>query len=107
MQGLADQVPDDFRFGFKVTDLITIKKIPNHARHGAKAGQVNADFLNADLFATAFLKPCEENRSKIGVLMFEFSRFTDAGDRTIAAPQSKQGDLRGGGCLADFDCRSG
>lgn len=75
LQGLADQVPDDFRFGFKVTDLITIKKFPNHARHGAKAGQANADFLNADLFATAFLKPCEEIRSRIGVLMFEFSRF--------------------------------
>jgi uncharacterized protein YecE (DUF72 family) len=75
LQGLADQVPDEFRFGFKVTDLITIKKFPNHARHGARAGQANADFLNADLFATAFLKPCEEIRPKIGVLMFEFSRF--------------------------------
>ena len=75
LQGLADQVPDDFRFGFKVTDDITIKKYPNHARHGAKAGQANADFLNADLFATAFLKPCAEIRSKIGVLMFEFSHF--------------------------------
>lgn len=75
LQGLADQVPEDFRFGFKVTDLVTIKKFPNHARHGAKAGQTNPDFLNADLFATAFLKPCEEIRPKIGVLMFEFSRF--------------------------------
>jgi uncharacterized protein YecE (DUF72 family) len=75
LQGLADQVPDDFRFGFKVTDLITIKKFPNHARQGAKAGQANADYLNADLFATAFLKPCAAIRSRIGVLMFEFSRF--------------------------------
>lgn len=75
LQGLADQVPDDFRFGLKVTDEITIKKYPNHARHGAKAGQLNRDFLNAELFTTAFLKPCEEIRSRIGVLMFEFSRF--------------------------------
>ncbi|KAB2646451.1 MAG: DUF72 domain-containing protein [Verrucomicrobia bacterium] len=75
LQGLADQVPDDFRFGLKVTDEITIKKYPNHARHGAKAGQLNRDFLNAELFTTAFLKPCEEIRSKTGVLMFEFSRF--------------------------------
>lgn len=72
---LADTVPDDFRFGFKVTDEITIKKFPNHPRHGANAGQPNADFLNADLFATAFLKPCEEIRAKVGVLMFEFSHF--------------------------------
>jgi uncharacterized protein YecE (DUF72 family) len=75
LQRLADAVPDDFRFGFKVTDAITIKKFPNLARFGAKAGRPNAEFLNADLFATAFLKPCEEIRAKVGVLMFEFSRF--------------------------------
>jgi uncharacterized protein YecE (DUF72 family) len=75
LQGLADQVPDDFRFGLKVTDAITIKKFPNLPRFGVKAGQKNADFLNADLFATAFVKVCEEIRTKIGVLMFEFSRF--------------------------------
>ncbi len=75
LQKLADAVPDDFRFGFKVTDTVTIKKFPNLARFGAKAGQSNQDFLNADLFATAFLKPCEEIRSKVGVLMFEFTRF--------------------------------
>ena len=71
---LADAVPEDFRFGFKVTDEITIKKFPHHPRHGAKAGLPNADFLNADLFATAFLKPCEPIRARVGVLMFEFSQ---------------------------------
>jgi uncharacterized protein YecE (DUF72 family) len=75
LQKLADAVPDDFRFGFKVTDTVTIKRFPNLARFGAKAGQPNADFLNADLFATAFLKPCEEISKKVGVLMFEFTRF--------------------------------
>ena len=75
LQGLADQVPDDFRFGFKVTDALTIKRFPNLDRFGPKAGQANQDFLNADLFATAFLKPCEDIRQKVGVLMFEFSRF--------------------------------
>src|ERR1039458_6222541 len=59
LQKLADAVPDDFRFGFKVTDAVTIKKFPNPARFGAKAGQQNADFLNADLFAKAFIKPCQ------------------------------------------------
>ena len=72
---LADAVPDDFRFGFKVTDAVTIRKFPNLARFGAKAGQPNPNFLNAELFVTAFLKPCEEIRDKVGVLMFEFSRF--------------------------------
>ncbi|HXR48506.1 MAG TPA: DUF72 domain-containing protein [Candidatus Limnocylindrales bacterium] len=78
---LADAVPDDFRFGFKVTDAVTIKKFPNLARFGANAGQPNPNFLNAELFEGAFLKPCEEIRDKVGVLMFEFSRFwpTDYG----------------------------
>ena len=75
LKGLADQVPDDFRFGFKVTDTLTIKRYPNLDRFGEKAGKTNADFLNADLFATAFLRPCEEIRGKVGALMFEFSRF--------------------------------
>jgi uncharacterized protein YecE (DUF72 family) len=72
---LAEAVPDDFQFGFKITDAITIKHFPNMDRFGAKAGQPNRDFLNAELFTTAFLQPCEEIRSKVGVLMFEFSRF--------------------------------
>jgi len=72
---LADAVPYDFRFGFKVTDAVTIKKFPNLARFGAKAGKPNLDFLDADLFATAFLKPCEAIRWKVGVLMFEFTHF--------------------------------
>jgi len=72
---LADQVPVDFRFGFKVTDAITIKRFPNLERFGAQAGKPNPDFLNADLFGEAFLKPCEAIRERIGIIIFEFSRF--------------------------------
>ena len=75
LDGLVSQVPEDFRFGFKVTDEITIKKFPNHPRHGARAGEPNEHFLNARLFADAFLKPCESIRKNVGLLMFEFSRF--------------------------------
>jgi uncharacterized protein YecE (DUF72 family) len=75
LQGLADQVPDDFQFGFKVTDEITAKRFPNLERFGARAGQLNSNFLNADLFTTAFLQPCESIREQVGVLMFEFSCF--------------------------------
>jgi len=72
---LAEAVPDDFRFGLKVTDAVTIRKYPNLPRFGERAGKPNENYLNAGLFAGAFLKPCEEIRAKIGVLMFEFSRF--------------------------------
>ncbi|MGE4180707.1 MAG: DUF72 domain-containing protein [Limisphaerales bacterium] len=72
---LASQAPEDFRFSFKVTDEITVKRFTRLPRFGDRAGQPNANFLNADLFASAFLAPLEPYRSKVGVLMFEFSRF--------------------------------
>lgn len=73
--GLCGQVPEDFRFVFKVTDEITARTFPNLPRHGKKAGQPNPHFLDAGLFRAAFLASCEKHRSKIGLLIFEFSHF--------------------------------
>ncbi len=78
LERMATAVPDDFQFGLKVTDEITIKKFSNLPRFGLRAGKTNENFLNADLFSTAFLKPCEPFRNNIGVLLFEFSRFYPA-----------------------------
>lgn len=75
LEGLAGQVPEGFLFGFKVTDTITLKQFPNLDRFGVRAGKPNPDFLNAERFAEAFLQPCEAVRDKVGLLMFEFSRF--------------------------------
>jgi uncharacterized protein YecE (DUF72 family) len=75
LEAMANQVPDDFRFGFKVTDAITIKKFPNLARFGDRAGKPNEKFLNAELFCSGFLQPCESIRKNVGLLMFEFSHF--------------------------------
>jgi len=75
LEEMAALVPQDFRFAFKVTDEITIKKFTNLPRFGLRAGQPNENFLNADLFAAAFLEPCESIRSKVGLLIFEFSKF--------------------------------
>jgi len=75
VEELAGQVPDEFQFALKVTDEITIKKFPNLPRFGRRAGEPNPHFLNADLFASAFLGPFEAHRSKVGILLFEFSRF--------------------------------
>ncbi|MHB8522690.1 MAG: DUF72 domain-containing protein [Limisphaerales bacterium] len=75
LEGLVSQVPEDFLFGFKVTDEITVKKFTNLPRFGLRAGKPNENFLNADLFANAFLKPCEPFRRNVGLLMFEFSKF--------------------------------
>jgi uncharacterized protein YecE (DUF72 family) len=78
LEGLVNQTPDGFLFGFKVTDAITIKRFPKLDRFGDLAGKTNENFLNAELFAKAFLHPCESIRSSVGLLMFEFSRFWPA-----------------------------
>ncbi len=75
LESLVSNVPPSFRFAFKVTDTITIKKFPNLPRFGVKAGTLNTDFLNADLFASQFLGPCGSIRNNVGLLIFEFSRF--------------------------------
>jgi uncharacterized protein YecE (DUF72 family) len=75
LEGLAAQVPEDFRFGFKVTDAITVKRFPNLPRFGERAGQQNPSFLDGETFERRFLAPCESIRSRVGILIFEFSRF--------------------------------
>ncbi len=72
---LGSLVPDDFRFAFKVTGEITIKRFPVLDRFGPRAGRENENFLNSNLFADAFLSPCAVLGSKLGLMMFEFSRF--------------------------------
>lgn len=75
LAGLAAQVPEGFLFTFKVTDEITIRHFPKLPRFGPRAGTDNESFLNAELFIERFLQPLEGIRPKVGVLMFEFSRF--------------------------------
>ena len=78
LEGMVAQVPPDFQFAFKVTDEITTKRFPRISRLGRRAGLANENFLHADLFASAFLGPCEPFRRNIGLLMFEFSHFSQA-----------------------------
>jgi uncharacterized protein YecE (DUF72 family) len=72
---LAAQVPDTFRFAFKVCGDITLKRFPQLPRFGHRAGTTNPHFLDADLFVNAILAPYTNIRRKLGLLMFEFSRF--------------------------------
>ena len=58
LENLVSHVPADFQFAFKVTDDITIKRFSNLPRFGIRAGKTNDNFLNAGLFAHAFLRPC-------------------------------------------------
>jgi uncharacterized protein YecE (DUF72 family) len=72
---MINQTPDHFLSGLKVPDAITRKTFAKLDRYGDQAGKPNENFLNADLFLNAFLKPCEAFRANIGLLMFDFSRF--------------------------------
>ena len=100
LEKLCSAVPAGFRFSFKVTDTITIKKYPNHPRHGSRAGQPNPHFLDAGLFRSAFLRPCEGFREHIGALIFEFSQFYKSdfehGRDFVAALDGFLGALPGG-----------
>lgn len=79
LEKFTTQVPDGFQFAPKVCGDITLKQFPQLPRFGARAGQSNPHFLDAGLFADAFLSRWEPFRDKVGLLTFEFSRFS-AGD---------------------------
>jgi uncharacterized protein YecE (DUF72 family) len=74
--GLAAQVPADFRFGFNVSDAVTVKRMPNLPRFGALAGKPNPRFLDPAVFVDGFLGPLQDIRAQVGILMFEFSHFS-------------------------------
>ena len=75
LAGLISDVPEGFRFSFKVTDEITLRRFPRLARFGPRRGTDNANYLNAGLFAEAFLGRLAPCREKVGMLIFEFSHF--------------------------------
>lgn len=78
LEGLISQVPTEFLFAFKVTDEITVKRFPSLPRFGPRGGTANENFLNAELFTEAFLEPCRDFKTSIGILIFEFSKFYQA-----------------------------
>jgi len=75
LEALAAQVPDDFRFTFKVPDDITIKTYPDHPTFGRRRGTLNTYFLSHGFFTMGFLRKLERIRGKVGMLVFEFSHF--------------------------------
>ena len=75
---LRAKVHSGFRFAFKVTDAVTVKRFPNLPRFGLRAGSLNEEFLNAPLFVDRFLGPLEAIRDNVGPLIFEFSKFYPA-----------------------------
>lgn len=73
---LFSQVPDRFRFAFKVPEQITCKVFPEHARYGALGNVDNENFLDARLFEEMFVRPLLPYRNKTALLIFEFGSFS-------------------------------
>lgn len=69
---LFTTAPPGLRWAFKVPEEITVKQWPGHARYGARAGMENTNFLNADLFAAAFLDALEPWKDRVSAMIFEF-----------------------------------
>ncbi|HEV3164676.1 MAG TPA: DUF72 domain-containing protein [Isosphaeraceae bacterium] len=74
-QRLFHGTPSSFLFGFKVPEEITVALWPGHARYGARAGQANESFLNADIFQTYFAQRLQPYAAQVGTLIFEFGTF--------------------------------
>ena len=72
---LFAQVPAAFKFGFKAPEQVTAPHFARHERYGAKAGQDNPDFLNADLFVAEFLERLAPYRPQLGYIVLEFPQF--------------------------------
>jgi uncharacterized protein YecE (DUF72 family) len=72
---LFEAVPDDFLFGFKVPEDITVETWPKHARYGRRAGENNEHFLDAQAFETYFTNRLEPYQKQVGPLIFEFGTF--------------------------------
>jgi uncharacterized protein YecE (DUF72 family) len=64
--------PPSLKFGLKVPEEVTVEVFPRHARYGARAGQANPSYLNADALKALFLEPLEPYRNRIGPLILEF-----------------------------------
>lgn len=70
----AAQVPPDFRFLMKVWDELTLPTFPRHARYGARAGQLNTNFLDPHLFLDVVLGPAQQGLGEhLGPVVFEFA----------------------------------
>lgn len=71
----AEHVPPGFDMCSKVWEEITIPRFAAQPRYGAKAGQVNPRFLDADLFVEQVLAPYGQAfREHTGPFIFEFQR---------------------------------
>ena len=71
---LFSNAPRDLKWSLKVPQDFTSKRFSLHA--GARSGQPNPSFLDAELFESSFLEPLAPHLDRVSVLMAEFTSFS-------------------------------
>ena len=72
---LFGETPNDFLFGLKVPEDITVSTWPRHARYGTRAGRDNEGFLDPELFTVDFADRLRPHTARVATLIFEFGTF--------------------------------
>lgn len=87
MRRYAEQLPSNFQWVQKAWEAITIPEFAALKRYGPRAGKVNPDFLNADLFCERVLGPCGEPdlQPHIGPFVFQFQALQNCTPESAAA----------------------
>ncbi len=83
LRAMAEQMPPGFTMALKVTEQLTVRQWPRHARYGERAGRANETFLDAEFFARAFLEPARALGEHLGPVILEFGYFPK---ETFASP---------------------
>ena len=92
MRRYAEQVPPHFQWVQKAWEAITIPEFASLKRYGARAGKLNPDFLNADLFCERVLGPCAEDiKPHIGPFVFQFQALQNCTPESAAEFVEKLG----------------
>jgi uncharacterized protein YecE (DUF72 family) len=77
----AHQTPKQFRWVSKVWEKITLPEYPDLPRHGVRAGAMNENFLDSQLFLEKVLPPFQSDPeivSRTGPFVFQFSPLPEA-----------------------------
>jgi uncharacterized protein YecE (DUF72 family) len=72
----AALVPPNFKWVSKVWEEITIPRYSRHPRYGSKAGTLNKNFLNPDIFKDSILNVIEKTKTTkhFGPFVFQFQK---------------------------------
>jgi uncharacterized protein YecE (DUF72 family) len=73
LEEYAKYLPKNFPCVLKMWETLTVPVWPNQKKYGRKAGQVNSDFLNPEVFESQVADVYEKAfKTHVGALVFEF-----------------------------------